>query len=233
MSSLRELKEEAWKRNMDLPRLGLVLSTFGNASVIDRPQGIVAIKPSGVSYTDLKVDDMVIVDLNNNIIDGTMQPSSDTRTHTLLYRSFPDIGGVVHTHSTYAVAWAQARRAIPILGTTHADLVAADIPCTGLMNDRMIRGDYEEETGKQIVKAFSHRSYREMPMILVASHGPFTWGETAEQAVYHSLMLEELATMAYLTLRINPRAGRLRTSLVKKHHARKHGPDATYGQKHR
>jgi L-ribulose-5-phosphate 4-epimerase len=230
MSSMQELRERVWRCNKELPRVGLVVHAFGNVSAIDRKQGVVAIKPSGVLYDDLKVDDIVLVDLDNNVVDGELRPSSDTKTHTFLYRSFPDIGGIVHTHSTYAVAWAQAMKPIPVLGTTHADLLAADIPCTDVMTDEMIKGDYEEETGRQIVKAFGGLSYKDIPMVLVACHGPFTWGETPEKALYHSVMLEEVATMASLTLAINPAAPRLKETLIRKHHSRKHGPDAYYGQ---
>jgi L-ribulose-5-phosphate 4-epimerase len=230
MTNIKELKERVWRCNQELPTLGLVIRSFGNVSAIDREAGLVAIKPSGVSYNALKVADIVVVDLNNKIVEGKLRPSSDTKTHTLLYRNFPDIGGVVHTHSTYAVAWAQAMRPIPILGTTHADLLAEDVPCTKVMSDKMIEGDYEEETGNQIVAAFAKRSYKEVPMVLVACHGPFTWGESPEKAIYHSQMLEELAKMASLTLQINPSSPRLKKSLVKKHFTRKHGPDSYYGQ---
>jgi L-ribulose-5-phosphate 4-epimerase len=230
MSSLKELKERVWRCNKELPQLGLVIRAFGNVSGIDRQLGFVAIKPSGVMYDDLTVDNIVVVDLDDNIVDGKLRPSSDTKTHTYLYRAFPEIGGVVHTHSTYAVAWAQAMKPIPIMGTTHADLLATDVPCTELMSDEMIQGDYEKETGKQIVNAFTARSYKEIPMVLVAGHGPFTWGETPEKALYHSQMLEELAKMALLTLQINPSSPRLKKTLVDKHFKRKHGPDSYYGQ---
>ena len=230
MSSLKELKERVWRCNKQLPNLGLVIRAFGNVSGIDREKGFVAIKPSGVMYDDLTVDDIVVVDLDDKIVDGKLRPSSDTKTHTHLYREFPDIGGVVHTHSTYAVAWAQAMKPIPIMGTTHADLLATDVPCTELMSDEMIQGDYEKETGKQIVNAFAARSYKEIPMVLVAGHGPFTWGETPEKALYHSQMLEELAKMAALTLQINPSTPRLKKTLIDKHFKRKHGPDSYYGQ---
>lgn len=230
MSSLKDLKERVWRCNKELPRLGLVIHAFGNVSGVDRREGLVAIKPSGVKYDDLKVSDIVIVDLENKIIEGRLRPSSDTKTHTFLYRSFPEIGGIVHTHSTYAVAWAQAMKPIPIMGTTHADLVASDVPCTEVMSDKMIKGDYEEETGRQILNAFSSRSYKEVPMVLVACHGPFTWGETPEKALYHSEMLEELAKIALLTLQIDPATPRLKKKLIDKHHQRKHGPDAYYGQ---
>lgn len=230
MSTIKELKEIAWKSNMDLPRNGLVVHTFGNASAIDRKSGYVAIKPSGIPYTDLKAVDMVVVDLDNNVVDGRLRPSSDTKTHTLLYKSFSEIGGIVHTHSTYATAWAQAMKPIPILGTTHADHLPTDIPCTEVMSEKMIQGDYEIETGNQIVNVFRMRSYQEIPMVIVACHGPFTWGETPDKAVYHSVMLEEIAKMAYLALQINPKVRRLKKSLINKHYKRKHGPDSYYGQ---
>ena len=230
MRSLKELKERVWRCNKELPQLGLVIRAFGNVSGIDRKEGLVAIKPSGVMYDDLSVDDIVLVDLDDKIVEGNLRPSSDTKTHTYLYRAFPEIGGIVHTHSTYAVAWAQAMKPIPIMGTTHADLIATDVPCTELMSDEMIRGDYEKETGKQIVNAFAARSYRDIPMVLVAGHGPFTWGETPEKALYHSQMLEELATMALLTLQIDPATPRLKKTLIDKHFKRKHGPDSYYGQ---
>lgn len=230
MSSYKDLKEIAWECNMQLPRLGLVLHTFGNASVIDRARGVVAIKPSGLPYAELVAEDMVIVDLQNNPVEGKYRPSSDTKTHTLLYRSFASIGGVVHTHSPYAVAWAQARRPVPILGTTHADHLPCDIPCTGEMSDVMIAGDFEEETGKLILERFKGLSYRETPMVLVAGHGPFAWGETPERAVYNCSMLEELCRIATLTLEINPDAPRLKQTLIDKHYQRKHGPASYYGQ---
>jgi L-ribulose-5-phosphate 4-epimerase len=230
MSAISDLKEIAWKCNMDLPRNNLVLHTFGNASAIDRKLGYVAIKPSGIPYSELKAKDMVVVDLDNAVVEGALRPSSDTKTHTLLYKSFPEIGGVVHTHSTYATAWAQAMKPIPVLGTTHADHLPEDIPCTEAMDDKMIQGDYEIETGNQILKVFKKRSYLETSMVLVACHGPFAWGETPEKAVYNSVMLEELAKMAYLTLQINPRTKRLKKSLIQKHHQRKHGPNSYYGQ---
>ena len=230
MSKIKELKERVRRCNQELPTLGLVIGSFGNVSGIDRKEGLVAIKPSGVPYKDLKVDDIVVVDLNNKVVKGKLRPSSDTETHTLLYRNFPEIGGVVHTHSTYAVAWAQAMKPIPILGTTHADYMAEDVPCTKVMSDKAVQGDYEEATGVQILAAFTKRSYKDVPMVLVACHGPFTWGESPEKALYHSQMLEELAKMAALTLQINPRVPRLKKSLIDKHFSRKHGPDSYYGQ---
>jgi L-ribulose-5-phosphate 4-epimerase len=230
MSGYGELKEIAWRCNMELPKLGLAVHAFGNASAVDRARGVVAIKPSGVPYDELRPGMIVIVGLDNRIVEGTLRPSSDTKTHTLLYRCFGTIGGVVHTHSPYAVAWAQAGKPVPILGTTHADHIASDIPCTRQMTDTMILGDYEEETGNLIVRTLGKRSPEHVPMILVAGHGPFAWGSTPEKAVYHSLMLEELAKIASLTLQINPRTPRLKRTLIDKHFTRKHGPESYYGQ---
>lgn len=215
---------------MALPKSGLVIQTFGNVSAVDREAEVFAIKPSGVSYDDLRPEDMVVVDLKNQVVEGDLSPSSDTKTHSLLYRNFPKIGGVCHTHSTYAVAWAQSIRPIPILGTTHADHLNVDVPCTEVMTDEMIKGDYEEETGNQILKVFQGLSYQEIEMVLVACHGPFTWGKSAQKAVYSSIVLEELAKMAHLTLQINSKAAKLKNALVQKHYLRKHGANAYYGQ---
>lgn len=233
MDKYRELKRTAYESNMRLPELGLVLFTFGNASAADRDAGVFAIKPSGVPYPELHPDDIVIVDFDNQVVEGGKNPSSDTKTHAVLYKHWDTIGGIVHTHSTYATAWAQSQLDIPIMGTTHADHLAADIPCAPPMSDEMIKGDYESQTGYQIMHVFEDRdiSYEEVEMVLLANHAPFTWGKTAEQAVYNSAVLEEIAKMAYLTLQINPGAPRLKDSLIKKHYERKHGPDAYYGQK--
>ncbi|WP_031529255.1 L-ribulose-5-phosphate 4-epimerase [Dyadobacter crusticola] len=232
MSKYTYLKELVYEANMEIPREELAIVTFGNVSGIDRAEGVVAIKPSGVPYHRLKVDDIVIVDLDNVVIEGSMRPSSDTKTHTLLYKSFPGIGGVCHTHSTYAVAWAQAIKPIPNLGTTHADHLTASIPVTEVMSDEMIQGNYELETGNQILDLFtgSGLSYEEVEMVLVACHGPFTWGKDPAKAVYNSVVLEEIARMAYLTLQINPLAGTIKQSLIDKHYFRKHGKNAYYGQ---
>ena len=215
---------------MELARQGLVIYTFGNASAVDRKEGIIAIKPSGVGYDVLKPGDIVIVDLDGKVVEGMLNPSSDTKTHLILYNHFPEIGGVAHTHSTYAVAWAQAGRAIPILGTTHADHLHIDVPCTDFMPEKMIQRDYEVETGKQVIKTFEDISYQEVEMVLVAGHGPFTWGKTPEKAVYNSVVLEELAKIALLSLQINPHVSRLNEVLIQKHYQRKHGTDAYYGQ---
>jgi L-ribulose-5-phosphate 4-epimerase len=231
MGKFDKIREQVYRCNMDLPRRGVVVYTFGNVSGIDREQGIVAIKPSGVDYELMKPDDIVIVDLDGKIIEGSLKPSSDTRTHLVLYKHFPNIGGIAHTHSTYATAWAQAVRPIPVLGTTHADHLTAEIPVTEVMPDEMIRGNYEEQTGHQILETFKKKSYEEIEMVLVACHGPFTWGITPEKAVYNAVILEELAKMAALTLQINPEVPSLKQSLIDKHYQRKHGNNAYYGQK--
>ena len=226
------LRAECFEANMELPRLGLVLYNFGNVSCIDRQAGVFAIKPSGIVYEALAPKDIVIVDLDGKVVDGTLRPSSDTNTHLELYKAFPAIGGVVHTHSTFAVGWAQAARAVPPYGTTHADHLATDIPCTDFMPDECIQNDYETETGRQIIEFFREHGLdpSEIPMVLVAGHGPFTWGTTAAKAVFHARVLEELCKMAFLTEAINPDVHRLKDSLIQKHYNRKHGKDAYYGQ---
>ncbi len=217
---------------MQLDALNLVIYTFGNVSAVDRKNGVFAIKPSGVPYEILKPQDIVILDFKNNIIEGEMRPSSDTKTHAYLYKNWPKIGGIAHTHATYSVAWAQAQRDIPIFGTTHADHLTTDIPCAPPMGDDLIAGNYEHNTGIQILDCFKEKglSYEEVQMILLGNHGPFTWGENAAKAVYNSKVLEEVARMAHLTLQINPDAPRLKDSLIKKHYERKHGKDSYYGQ---
>lgn len=231
MSSRQALKERVCKANLELLQTGLVIHTFGNVSGIDREEGIVAIKPSGVSYGELTPEAMVLVNLDGKVIGGKLNPSSDTRTHLVLYRNFPEIGGVVHTHSPYAVAWAQARRAIPCLGTTHADYSPVEIPCTAIISDEAIKADYEKETGNLIAETFKHYSYHQTPMVLVASHGPFTWGVTPKEAVHHSVTLEYLAKIALNTFALSPNILPLKQSLIDKHFNRKHGRDAYYGQK--
>lgn len=232
MSNYQTIKEEAYYANMRLPKLNLVLFTFGNVSAADRAKGIFAIKPSGVPYEDLTVDKMVIVDFDGQIVEGSLRPSSDTQTHAVLYKNWADISGIVHTHSTFATAWAQAQTAIPIFGTTHADHLTVDIPCAPPMDDNMIKGNYEYETGFQIINHFKSLglSHKEVEMILVGNHAPFTWGKTAEKAVYNSAVLEAVAQMAILTSQINPNAPKLKDSLIKKHFERKHGDGAYYGQ---
>lgn len=228
----KELKQACYDANMQLPKLNLVVYTFGNVSAVDRAKGVFAIKPSGVPYEVLKVDDIVIVDFDNNVIEGKMRPSSDTKTHAFLYKHWKHIGGICHTHSTYAVSWAQAIMDVPNFGTTHADHLTADIPCALPMSDELIEGDYEHNTGQQILDCFAEKnlSPEEVEMVLVGSHGPFAWGKDASKAVYNSKVLEEVAKMAYLTLQINPNAARLKDALIKKHYERKHGKDAYYGQ---
>ncbi|EJG01067.1 MULTISPECIES: L-ribulose-5-phosphate 4-epimerase [Flavobacterium] len=233
MSSLyKDLKQECYEANMQLNALNLVVYTFGNVSAVDRKNGVFAIKPSGVPYEDLKPEDIVIVDFDNNVIEGNLRPSSDTKTHAYLYKHWPNIGGVAHTHATYSVAWAQSQLDIPIFGTTHADHLTADIPCAPPMADSLIEGNYEHNTGIQILDCFKEKnlSYEEVEMILIGNHGPFAWGKNAAKAVYNSKVLEVVAEMAYLTLQINPNAPRLKDSLIKKHYNRKHGKDSYYGQ---
>ncbi|WDF78613.1 L-ribulose-5-phosphate 4-epimerase [Mucilaginibacter sp. KACC 22773] len=232
MSKYQHIKQAAYEANMQLPKLGLVLFTFGNVSAVDRELGVFAIKPSGVPYEDLSPEKMVIVDFDGVTLEGDLRPSSDTKTHAVLYKHWPNIGGIVHTHSTYGTAWAQSQRDIPIFGTTHADHLTADIPCAPPMSDEMIEGDYEHQTGFQIMDHFTAAGldYNEVEMVLVGNHAPFTWGKTAHKAVYNSAVLEAVAQMAYLTEQINNQAPRLKDSLIKKHFERKHGPNSYYGQ---
>jgi L-ribulose-5-phosphate 4-epimerase len=228
----KTLKEECYEANMKLPKLGLVIFTFGNVSAVDRQNGVFAIKPSGVDYDLLKPDDIVIMDYDAKVVEGKMRPSSDTKTHALLYKTWSEIGGITHTHSTYAVAWAQAGKDIPIMGTTHADHTHQNIPCAPVLSDEMIKGDYEYETGNQIINCFTDNklSFKEVEMILIQNHGPFTWGKNAEKSVYNAAVLEEIARMAYLTLQINPNTPIIKDSLRMKHFERKHGKNAYYGQ---
>ena len=232
MSNHTALQQEAFEANMQLPKLGLVLFTFGNVSVADREKGIFAIKPSGIPYEELTADKMVIVDFDGNTIEGELRPSSDTKTHAVLYKHWEKIGAIVHTHSTYATAWAQSLRDIPIFGTTHADHNTVDIPCAAPMDDAMIAGNYEYETGFQIMNCFKEKglSYEEVEMMIVGNHAPFTWGKDGNKAVYNAAVLEQVAKMAWLTEQINPNAPRLKEALIKKHYERKHGPDSYYGQ---
>lgn len=229
---LRKLKEIVCEANLALVRHGLVVLTWGNASAIDRTKGLVVIKPSGVAYEVMKPEDMVVVDLNGAVMEGQYRPSSDTATHLVLYKAFPMIGGIVHTHSTYATAWAQAARAIPNLGTTHADAFHTDVPVTGEIPDERIRNAYEEATGDTIVETFRRLGIDpdETPAALAVHHGPFTWGRTVGKAVEHAVSLEAIAQMAATSLALNP-AVRMNPMLVEKHYSRKHGPNAYYGQK--
>lgn len=232
MSKYQHIQEEAYLANMELPKLNLVLFTFGNVSAVDRSQGVFAIKPSGVAYEDLTPAKMVIVDFDGNVVEGSLRPSSDTKTHAVLYKHWDSIGGVVHTHSTYATAWAQSQLDIPIFGTTHADYNTVDIPCAPPMSDEMIEGNYEYETGFQILNCFKERGldYKEVEMVLVGNHAPFTWGKNAHKAVHNSAVLEFIAKTASITLQANPNAPRLKEALKRKHWERKHGPDSYYGQ---
>ncbi|MBQ4914320.1 L-ribulose-5-phosphate 4-epimerase [Maribacter sp. MMG018] len=231
-SKYKELKEECFEANIELNDLGLVIYTFGNVSAVDRNSGVFAIKPSGVPYEKLRPEDIVVLDYDNTIVEGTMRPSSDTKTHALLYKNWSHIGGIAHTHATYSVAWAQAQKDIPVFGTTHADHLTADIPCAEPMKDSLIEGNYEHNTAIQIIDCFKERglSSEEVEMVLLGNHGPFAWGKTAAKAVYNSKVLETVAQMAYLTLQINPNAPRLKEALIKKHYERKHGKNAYYGQ---
>lgn len=228
-----ELKDECFEANMEIPRRGLAILTWGNVSVFDRNGGVFAIKPSGVAYETMSPDDIVVVDLEGKTVAGNLKPSSDTHTHMVLYREYPEIGGIVHTHSPYAVGWAQALEPIVIYGTTHADHTIHDIPCTPPMSDDQIAGNYEEQTGWQIVNHFNELDLDpgDVEMVLVGSHGPFTWGKSATKAVYNAVVLEEVAKMALFTRQVNPGAARLKKTLRAKHYERKHGPGAYYGQK--
>ncbi len=230
MGAYDALREEALAANLEIPRLSLAILTWGNASAFDPGRGVFAIKPSGLEYSQLGPESMVVVDLEGRVVEGGLRPSSDTKTHQVLYRSFPGIRGVCHTHSTYAVAWAQARRDIPCLGTTHADQTAGPVPCAPMITEEALAADYELGTGELIAAAFAGRKPLETPMVLVAGHGPFTWGKSAMEAVRYAAALEELAKMASITLAIDPAAAPLPDYVMRKHYERKHGPGAYYGQ---
>ncbi len=229
---LEALKQEVYEANLQLPKHGLVTFTWGNASGIDRRSGILVIKPSGVSYEEMTAQDMVCVDLEGNVVEGKWKPSSDMPTHLELYKAFPTIGGVVHTHSRWATIFAQAGKEIPAYGTTHADYFYGSIPCTRRMKQREIESAYEKETGLVIVERFSELNPEDIPAVLVHSHGPFTWGKDAKEAVYHAVVLEEVAMMAYYTEELNRFAHTpIQQELLDKHYLRKHGANAYYGQK--
>ncbi len=227
---LEELKERVCRQNLELVRHGLVILTWGNVSGIDREKGLVCIKPSGVDYASMKPEDMVVVDLEGNVVEGKYRPSSDTPTHIHLYKVFKSIGGVVHTHSTYAVSWAQAGMDIPAYGTTHADAFYGPVPCTRKLSDREVNGNYELNTGKVIEEEFKTKDHDAVPGVLVRNHGPFTWGKTPEKAVENAVTLEEVARMAMLTRSLNPEADPVDKYLLDKHYLRKHGKNAYYGQ---
>ena len=228
---LADLKESVWKANLDLARSGLVILTFGNVSGIDRRRGIVAIKPSGVPYDSLKAEDMVLVDLEGSVVEGWLSPSSDTPTHVEIYKAFPQVGGVAHAHSAYATMFAQARREIPCFGTTHADLLNGPVPVTRQMTEAEVGRNYEANTGKVIVERFAGLSPLVIPAVLVAGHGPFAWGQSPGEAVRVNVILEHIAKAAFGTMIINPGQPPLEDYLLEKHFQRKHGPQATYGQK--
>lgn len=228
---LEELRAEVLEANLELIRRGLVIYTFGNASGIDRRQGLVAIKPSGVPFESLKPEDIVLADLEGRIVEGSLRPSSDLPTHLALYRAFAGIGGVAHTHSSHATAWAQAGREIPCLGTTHADYFAGCIPVTAPLEADEIEGDYEENTGHAIVRRFQDLDPLDMPAVLVAGHGPFCWGLSAMKAAETAVVLEEVARLAHRTSALNASVTPISEALLNKHFRRKHGPSATYGQK--
>jgi L-ribulose-5-phosphate 4-epimerase len=232
MPDYTELKEQACEANREIPRQHLALYTWGNVSAFDPARGVFAIKPSGVEYDKLTPDSMVIVDLEGQKVEGSLNPSSDTATHRVLYREFPDIRGICHTHSTFAAAWAQARRSVPVFGTTHADHGVLDIPCTELMSEEAVKNNYERETGNLIVETFRRGNINpaDMAMVLVAGHGPFAWGTSAADAVYHASVLEEICKMAYLTVTLAEGAAPLPAHIIRKHWERKHGPNAYYGQ---
>lgn len=226
---LEQLKQEVFKANLDLVTHGLVIFTWGNASAIDRESGLVIIKPSGVSYDEMKAEDMVVIDMDGNVVEGKFKPSSDTATHLVLYKSFPNIGGIVHTHSTYATAWAQAGIDLPNIGTTQADYFSSDIPCTADMTQEEVEGEYEKETGNVIVKRFEGIDPDHNPGVLVKNHGPFSWGKDVNDAVHNAVVMEQTAKMASIAYSVNPNLT-MNQHLITKHFYRKHGPGAYYGQ---
>ncbi|MDU1604084.1 L-ribulose-5-phosphate 4-epimerase [Clostridium butyricum] len=227
---LEELKKKVYEANMELQRKGLIIYTWGNVSGIDREKGLVVIKPSGVDYDTMKAEDMVILDLDGNIIEGKYKPSTDTPTHLVLYNTYPNIGGVVHTHSEWATTFAQAGISIPAFGTTHADYFYGDIPCTRDLTENEINGEYEKETGNVIVETIGEKNPLEIPAIIVKNHGPFTWGKDPENAVYNAVVLDKVAEMAYKTMTLNRSIESVNQILLDKHYLRKHGVNAYYGQ---
>ena len=228
---MQQLKQQVFEANMDLPRYGLVTFTWGNVSAIDRQRGLVVIKPSGIAYESMTVDDMSVVDLQGHVVEGRWRPSSDTATHLALYRRYPDLGGVVHTHSTHATAWAQAGLAIPALGTTHADYFFGDSPCTRALSAQEVDEAYELNTGQVIIETLGEANPLHTPGIVVYQHGPFAWGKDAHEAVHNAVVMEEVARMAWIARGINPQLQPIDSWLMNKHFQRKHGPNAYYGQK--
>jgi L-ribulose-5-phosphate 4-epimerase len=227
---LEALRTEVLEANLEIVRRGLVLYTFGNASGVSREHGLIVIKPSGVPYENMSAGDLVITDLEGRVVEGSLRPSSDLATHAALYRAFASIGGVVHTHSRHATAWAQACREIPCFGTTHADYFCGGVPVTAPLSGEEIAGDYELNTGAAILRVMEGRDPLGCPAVLVAGHAPFCWGRTVSDAAHNAVVVEELAAMAWQTLTINPSAGEISSALRDKHYSRKHGPTATYGQ---
>ena len=228
---MQQLKQQVLEANLDLPRYGLVTFTWGNVSAIDRARGLVAIKPSGVGYETMTVDDIVVVDMQGQVVEGKLRPSSDTATHLALYRRYRSLGGVVHTHSTHATAWAQAGLAIPALGTTHADYFLGDIPCTRALTEQEVQGEYELNTGRVIIETLKEGEPLHTPGVVVYQHGPFAWGKDAHDAVHNAVVMEEVARMAWIARGINPGLKPLDSYLMDKHFMRKHGSHAYYGQK--
>ncbi|HBS7068496.1 L-ribulose-5-phosphate 4-epimerase UlaF [Klebsiella pneumoniae] len=228
---MQQLKQQVFEANMDLPRYGLVTFTWGNVSAIDRQRGLVVIKPSGIAYESMTVDDMSVVDLQGHVVEGRWRPSSDTATHLALYRRYPDLGGLVHTHSTHATAWAQAGLAIPALGTTHADYFFGDIPCTRALSAQEVDEAYELNTGQVIIETLGEANPLHTPGIVVYQHGPFAWGKDTHEAVHNAVVMEEVARMAWIARGINPQLQPIDSWLMNKHFQRKHGPNAYYGQK--
>ena len=228
---LENLKVQVLQANLLLPEYNLVTFTWGNVSGIDREKGLVVIKPSGVSYDSMTKDDMVVVDLDGNVVEGKWRPSSDTPTHLALYKAYPNMGGIVHTHSRWATTFAQAGMSIPAMGTTQGDYFYGDIPCTRPMTEKEIKGEYEKDTGHVIIETFAGKDPMEIPAVVVYSHGPFTWGKDAMEAVHNAVVLEEVAFMDWHAMMINPNQGRMQQELLDKHYLRKHGANAYYGQK--
>lgn len=230
---LEQLKEEVFQANLELPKHGLIKYTWGNVSAIDRARGLFVIKPSGISYDTMKASDMVVVDLDGRVIEGDLRPSSDTPTHAVLYKNYPEIGAIVHTHSTWATVWAQAGLDIPVMGTTHADTFYGTIPCARYLTQEEIQRDYEAETGRVIIETFEQRGLDilAVPGILLKGHGPFTWGKDAKSAVMNSVVLEEVSKMNLFARELNQYAEKLPQPILDKHYLRKHGQNAYYGQK--
>jgi L-ribulose-5-phosphate 4-epimerase len=226
---LASLKQQVFEANLELVKHGLVIFTWGNVSAIDREKGLVVIKPSGVSYDEMKPEHMVVLDLDGNVVEGQLKPSSDTATHLELYKAFPEIGGVVHTHSTYATAWAQAGCDVPSIGTTHADYFSQEIPCTRDMTEAEVMGAYEKETGTVIIERFQGINPNHVPGVLVKNHGPFSWGKDGHDAVHNAVVMEQVAKMASIAFAVNPNLT-MNPLLIQKHYFRKHGPGAYYGQ---